>query len=219
MEELSAQSIPFSFALGAIVPVIIGMLPTWIDPARRSPLSQQQILAMWQPDPLWVSLIQQLLVAVLWRTTTDSKRSYCWVRSSYLLAAASSALGHLYVMAMIFRSVGTNLDFTRMYVPFLWAGPSQTPDILVRGPWLFLQYDFIIISLSSLSWAYLLVRRFLSGGTLSALSLGLILGSGALTVGPGATVSLALFWREGELYRVRGIDTHVQSPKHRVGVL
>ena len=169
---------------------------------------------MWQPDPLWVSIIQRLLVATLCRrATTDTQRSYRWVRSSYLIAAASSALGHVYVMVHIFTSIGPKLDFVQMYVPFLWAGLSQTPDILVSGPWLFLQYDLMIISLSSLSWAYLLVGRLLPGGMLSMLRLVAILGSGALMVGPGAAVSLALFWREGELHRLKGLNTHAQTAK------
>ena len=122
------------------------------------------------------------------------------MRASYLLAAVSSALGHLYVVGRIVSSDNEAVNLVRMYVPFPFTGPAGTEtNIFVRGPWLFLQYDLIIISLSSLSWAFLLLGQTPRGQRLSRKILGQIILAGSLTIGPGATVSLALFVREGQL--------------------
>lgn len=204
VSEATSQALPFSFAFGAIVPAIIGMLPAWIEPSIRSSRRQQNILAAWQPDPLWVSMIQWLLIYILPRhTTKDVSKPLRRVQTCFLLATTSSAVGHLYVKTVILTSGNSVHRLTRMYVPFLSSGPPNTTDILIRGPWLFLQYDLIIISLSSLSWAYLLIRRLGFDTTPSRFNLVVYLLLGTLTIGPGATVSLALFWREGHLQRLR----------------
>ena len=211
----SAQAVPFSFALGAIIPAISGMLPTWIEPSARSPGKQQNFLAVWQPDPLWVSLIQQLIVAVLSRYAHyDGRKSYRWVQNSFLLSAFFSAIGHLYVNIAMLTSGDCIHRFTRMYLPFSSKGSPSTTNILIRGPWLFLQFDFIIISLSSLSWVCMLLCRLPlgEGPTRSTLVTYLLLGT--VTIGPGATVSLALLWREGKLQRFQGIKKTSISEKH-----
>lgn len=202
-----ARALPLSFILGAVVPAVVGMAPTWFGPEVRSAEAHQTILAAWQPDPLWVSWILMGTVhAGAWflgrsaGTADDRRKVHWWVRASYLLAALSSTLGHLYVVGRIVRSDSEAVSFVRMYVPFPITGPAGTnTNIFVRGPWLFLQYDLIIISLSSLSWAFLLLGPTPLGQRLSRPILGLIVLAGALTIGPGATVSLALFVREGQL--------------------
>ncbi|KAI0157189.1 hypothetical protein GGR52DRAFT_565590 [Hypoxylon sp. FL1284] len=197
-----ARAIPFSFLLGAIVPAVIGMAPTWQEPESRSPTTHQTILAAWQPDPVWVSLIQASLAWIFsqFPSRGDEKpKVYACIRSSYLLGALSSATGHLYTVARVMSSENEGTNFWRMYVPFpgLLNGPSGVSGILIRGPWLFLQYDLIIIGLSSLSWAYYLLSqtRGLSG---TGLMLAMLVG--AVTIGPGATVSLALYAREKSLF-------------------
>jgi hypothetical protein len=132
------------------------------------------------------------------RSASKKTRSHAWIQGSYLLAAASSALGHLYTVGRVLMSADPETNFWRMYIPFpgFFSGPSGASDILVRGPWLFLQYDLIIISLSSLSWAYCLLLHHVE---MSKVRLALAMLLGALTVGPGATVSLSLFVRQSSL--------------------
>lgn len=77
---------------------------------------------------------------------------------------------------------------------------------LVDGPWLFLQYDLIIIALSSISWAFLLVRQLLGPREMSTVRLALVFLLGHVVIGPGATVSLALYWREVKLEQNRQVD-------------
>ncbi|KAI0114569.1 hypothetical protein F4776DRAFT_638043 [Hypoxylon sp. NC0597] len=194
-----ARAIPFGFLLGAIVPAIIGMAPTWNGPESRNAETHQNILFAWQPDPIWVSLIQTGIIAATRSTVSrDNGTSIAqkWTGISYLLAALSSALGHLYTMGSVLTKPNPIATLTRMYVPFPFSGPAGATDIFTLGPWLFLQYDLIIISLSSLSWAYIMLARASNGKGLSHGSLALIMLVGSLTIGPGATVSLALLARE-----------------------
>ena len=198
----SAKALPISFALGGLIPAIIGMWPTWY---HRSTTAHQNILASWQPDPIWVSIFQ-IAATNLFRWWSDSAsqrdlgKASWWVKMSYAMAAASSAFGHVYVMVIISFSGDPSLRFMRMYFPHLFSGPQGTGhNILMRGPWLFLQYDFIIISLSSLSWAYLLVSKMDSNTGMRDTWIMPLIVVGTLTVGPGATVSLLLYWRETQL--------------------
>ena len=203
----TARFLPLGFVLGAVVPVVVGMAPTWLGPGVRTAEAHQVILAAWQLDPVWVSwILQGTVFAGTWfigrsaDAPEDRRKAYWWVCFSFLLAALLSALGHIYVVSGIISSHREDTSFTRMYVPFPFVGPMETEEnILVRGPWLFLQYDFIIISSSSLSWAYLLLRHSLLGQRSSQAILVLTLVAGTITVGPGATVSLALLVRESQL--------------------
>ncbi|XXH00492.1 hypothetical protein Hte_006838 [Hypoxylon texense] len=206
-----AMALPFSFLFGAVVPALIGMAPSWLGPHSRSSATHQVILATWQPDPVWVSWILLASTKILATLFSDRKprskasrdaegrKASHWICASYVLAASSSAMGHLYVMGRIITGRSQAVDVVRMYVPFLSTGPPGTSDILVRGPWLFLQYDFIIISLSSLSWAFLLLGPIYQKRQLSATALALAMITSSVVIGPGATVSIALLLRERHL--------------------
>ncbi|KAI1136385.1 hypothetical protein F5Y05DRAFT_391157 [Hypoxylon sp. FL0543] len=197
-----ARAIPFGFLLGAVAPAIIGMAPTWNGPESRTAEEHQNILFAWQPDPIWVSLIQTGIITVipLFHSTVGPgsliNATHKWVRISYLLTAFSSGLGHLYTIANVLTEKSPLATLTRMYVPFPFSGPAGVTNIFAWGPWLFLQYDLIIISLSSLSWAYIILARASDGKSLSHGTLALLMLVGSLTIGPGAIVSLALLARE-----------------------
>ena len=182
------------------------MLPTWLE---RSAQQHQNILAAWQPDPIWVCLIQALITTIS-STTHVEKQAIWWTCTSYLLAASSSTLGHMYTFGSVAFSSDPAIDFTRMYVPFLTTGPPGSEKKLANGPWLFLQYDLIIISLSSLSWAYILVNRLHPQHHISPMLLALVFLLGAVVLGPGATVSLALLWRETLLHKARAAQARVR---------
>lgn len=196
----SARSLPASFILGALVPAIVGMLPTWYP---RPDVLHQNILAAWQPDPVWVSVLQATQVFLLFSRARNDGRAVWWTRLSYLLAALSSAAGHIYGMGSILVSTDPAMTISRVYVPYLFAGPEGATQKLASGPWLFLQYDLIIISISCISWVYFLILRTLPGNTWIRSYLPIILLLSSAVLGPGATVSLALFWREGYLSSIR----------------
>jgi hypothetical protein len=202
----AVKAIPISFLLGAIIPTVVGMWPTWY---HRSPIMHQRILAVWQPDPLWVAGIQLVAKHIFAyfqnsKVSDDAAEISRWVKKSYLMAAICSALGHTYVILMISFSTDPSLEFKRMYWPRFFTGPKGTEDnMLVNGPWLFLQYDFIIIALSSLSWAYILVLKTVKDlNQMHMVKLALFFALGTCILGAGTTVSLALYWREHERIKI-----------------
>lgn len=74
------------------------------------------------------------------------------------------------------------------------AGTSQ----VALGSFLFLQYDCLIINLTAVLWSYALVVEHVAGLASSwGFVAGLVLADYVL--GPGATVSAALWWREARI--------------------
>jgi len=213
IDSSSAKALPLSFALGAILAIMV-ILPTWID---RSPILHQDILAVWNVYPLWVSLAQIGAVAVFASSKKSKDKAVWWTRFSYLTAAMFSSLGHLYTAISMLISAEPSVGLVRMYVPFLPAGPQGAHEVLEFGPWLFLQYDNIIISFSSLSWAYILLDRSLAKDSSMRFRLPTTLLISSIVLGPGATVSLALFMRESALHQrsiaAQGLKEGIQSSK------
>ena len=198
----AARVLPISFSLGALLPAVIGLLPTWYP---RSDQLHQQILAAWQPDPVWVSWLQATLIIAFSRFSTkqSDEESVRWLQVSYAFAAMVSAAGHLYAVATLLASKDPRLTFERVYVPYLFPGPKDAALKLANGPWLFLQYDLIIISLSCLSWGYALADRIMEKQSKARIILLFLILAAGVIFGAGAVVSVILFWREGTLWRKR----------------
>ncbi|KAI1153715.1 hypothetical protein F4825DRAFT_242774 [Nemania diffusa] len=207
-----AFAITSSFLLGAILPALAGMGAPWSGAPGRTALAHQLILGIWQPDPIWVCGIQ---MAISWISRVvrspsykedlqADRRAYDWIRNAYFFASMVSGFGHLYTVWRCLTDNTDEINFTRMYVPWPFKSLSGGDEnVLIYGTWLFLQYDFLIISLSSLSWAYFLLRANTSlGRAMSATTLATVLFLAAVMVGPGTTVSLALWYREMELRKV-----------------
>ncbi|RWA08089.1 hypothetical protein EKO27_g7000 [Xylaria grammica] len=205
-DQNAAAALPFSFLLGAVLPAVAGCAPTWNGPESRSPEVHQKYLAFFQIDPLWVALVQTLLVKLFRRLSVAQapKAAYRWTRVSYLLAAASSAIGHIYTAARIYTSTDEGTNLARMRVPRPPHGPTGgLPDLVARGTFLYLQFDIPIFELASMAWAFLLLSRLPNRARKSDLTLAFTMLIGYLTVGAGATVSLALYVREGLLLEKR----------------
>lgn len=207
----AVAALPFSFLLGAILPAILGCAPTWNGPESRSAETHQNYLAIFQVDPLWVTLTQTLL-ANLFRWLDPSaagvgdhaqtpKAAFRWTRTSYLLAASSSAIGHVYTAARIYTSNDEGTNLVRMRVPNSLGGPTGgLPDTLARGTFLYLQFDIPIFELASLVWAFVLLSKLPNRPRMSGLMMAVMMLIGYITIGAGATVSLALYVREGLLW-------------------
>ncbi|KAI0892642.1 hypothetical protein F4806DRAFT_505373 [Annulohypoxylon nitens] len=205
-----AFAIPFSFLVGAVLPAIIGMGTRWFSPGTRSSDMHQLILGLWQLDPVWVSCVQIILskaYAMIGQssrnpgtTKSDNGQSgYFWTSTAYLTAAIMSGVGHLYTVWKIATNGDSGGVFGNMYVPWPLGALSGGQDVFVFSPWLFLQYDYVIISLSSLSWVYYLLQIAPQHRKPSPQALALVLLLGSVTFGPGTTVSLALWYREAKL--------------------
>ncbi|GAP83081.1 putative flavin-containing monooxygenase 1 [Rosellinia necatrix] len=207
-DQAAARALPFSFLLGAIFPAILGSAPTWNGAESRSPEVHQKYLAFFQVDPLWVVLTQTLLAKLFrWLGTSNGgdplpapKAAHRWTRASYLLAATSSAASHVYAAARIYTSTDEGTNLMRMRVPYPLEGPTGgISNVLARGPFLYLQFDIPIFELASLVWTFWLLSRMPNRPQSSNLRLAFTMLIGYLTIGAGATVSLALYVREGLL--------------------
>lgn len=187
-----------SFLLGAILPAIAGLLPLWYP---RTDSLHQTILAVWQLDPIYVSAIQALVtwVAASRMQSIGPGETSRRVSFAYLFAAIVSAIGHISAVTLLVLSDDPRATITSAYLPFPCAGPIGANLQLASGSWLFLQFDLIIISLSCLSWAYLLTASLLPKGDRRRATIPLIFAFGWMLLGTGATVSLALLWREKQL--------------------
>ncbi|KAI0095844.1 hypothetical protein GGR51DRAFT_544556 [Nemania sp. FL0031] len=207
-DQHAAGALPFSFLLGAVLPATLALAPTWNGPESRTPEVHQNYLAFFQVDPLWVTMTQILLVSLFrWLDSTgggDAARSpktaHRWTRASYLLAAASSAIGRVYTVARLFTSTDEGTNLLRMRVPYSLEGPTGgLPDTLARGTFLYLQFDVPIFESASMVWAFVLLSRVPKPPRMSAPMLVVMMLIGYITIGAGATVSLALYVREGLL--------------------
>ncbi|KAH6844704.1 hypothetical protein B0I37DRAFT_433233 [Chaetomium sp. MPI-CAGE-AT-0009] len=179
-----ARALTPGFLLGVVVPTAIVMAPTWVP---RSAEVHQTIVAVFMLSPFWVSGI-----------TIAATKASAWF--SGFSSSPRRNKTHLYVMYRVsFPANPEVVNLTRMYLPLPPNGPIGVTDNITSGSWLFLQFDHIFISLSSLSWALLLLEKtplqaqFGRGGLVSVLLVS------ALLIGPGATVSMALYFREGYL--------------------
>ncbi|KAK3291019.1 uncharacterized protein B0H64DRAFT_411154 [Chaetomium fimeti] len=199
-----ARALTPGFLLGVVVPTTIVMLPTWV---ARSAESHQTIVAIFMLSPFWVSGITIAATkASAWlsglssSTRRNKAAATWWVKAVHLQTAAVSAAAHLYVMYRVFFPTNPEvLNLTRMYLPLPPNGPIGVTDNITSGSWLFLQFDHIFISLSSLSWALLLLEKTPLAARFGRGGLVLLLLVSALLIGPGATVSMALYFREGHL--------------------
>lgn len=114
------------------------------------------------------------------------------VRQAYMISGCISAVGHLYVLQMIIRSPDL---FQSIYIPAANQDIMATTgvDLMLQGALLFLQYDFIIINLASLLWAYFVLEE------MAVFSVQNFCGFMVANVilGPGATMTGLLWWKEG----------------------
>ncbi|KAI2630027.1 hypothetical protein GGS21DRAFT_211448 [Xylaria nigripes] len=204
-DQGAAMALPWSFLIGAVLPTILGCAPTWNGPNSRAPEIHQKYLAFFQVDPLWVILTQIILTKVFGQICSNDggnapRTAHKWTRVSYLAAAASATIGHLYTIARIYNSTDERTNLLRMYLPVPPYGPTDgVPNPIARGTFLYLQFDVLIFGTASLMWVFWLLLGTTHRLKMSALKLATLLVIGGFTIGVGATVSLALYVREGIL--------------------
>ncbi|KAJ5788019.1 hypothetical protein N7457_003009 [Penicillium paradoxum] len=207
MAMASARAIPFSFLLGAVLPAVIGMMPLW---SARSDNMHQIVLALWSADPVWVSLIQQLLVKaqMMWIPKAAPEQTDItswWLRVAFFLSATVAGITHIYALGSLIQSKSDIMALARIYLPWPDQYPHGAVLPLKYGPWLFLKYDWVLMSLGSVGWVFFQLQKAQSSAESDwhwAFVVILLL-AGCILLGAGSTVSMALFWREGLLQRKR----------------
>lgn len=168
---------------------------------------QQAFTALFQVSPLIFVGIQQVaarLIKTLDQGRERSDTDNLFVMGSYILAGLSSAAAHIYVMMVLLFTKNARITFSRVYFPSLAKIDQWAPSNITEGAHLFLQYDWIIIHLTCMLYAYFLLEPHLETLTRhlkapsgpSKLVAQLLVIMTTIVLGPGTVVSFAFAARE-----------------------
>lgn len=168
---------------------------------------QQGFIALFQTTPLLLVLVQYCAARVGANFKTDRERSEADQRfklGSYTFVGTYTAAAHLYVLAKSLLSKDSATALTRIFFPSPGKVDRSAPTRLVEGAHLFLQYDWIVINLTCVLYAYTILTQYQMPVTshfrISSERTTLILAIlAAVVLGPGAAVSFALIAREYSL--------------------
>ncbi|KZF21035.1 hypothetical protein L228DRAFT_262102 [Xylona heveae TC161] len=209
--------LPFSVILGVVIPSVLACLPA---PDFFSYATQQNFIALWQAFPLWITLSQLILCAVLSPILPAKERSYrsaaernavvlrC-LRTVYFGAFALAALAHvasvtLSVAPILFPNVFVS-EYRAAFHPLRAFAPVApwTKDTIVslgQGALRFMQWDEIVGCTATLIWALVLNRNAHAGRISPHGWFDLALKVVGLTIltGPAGAV-IALIWGRDEL--------------------
>jgi hypothetical protein len=187
-----AAPLPAAFVIGAVLPGLAMVSSAFLP---RSALTHQKILALVQASPLIIRMIQTAGAGLYPIRSLDIRRrrtaALPSVRRALIYSAILSSAAHLTVLAHIVLGYAS---FTSIYVPnsaAATAAPAATK--IMEGAKYFLQWDLIGITLSTALWCYYLIAEF---SDMSTAQVALRLVAGNLILGPGATTSMVLSWRE-----------------------
>ncbi|KAK8102440.1 hypothetical protein PG984_015586 [Apiospora sp. TS-2023a] len=124
------------------------------------------------------------------RTSSDH------VRYIYIWAGLASGGAHVYTLARTLLSQKESVGLATVFMPSPSGVIPGSVNNIHDGALLFLQYDWIVVNITCWAWAYLLiespqvylgVKGWAARGLLTLLT--------TLFIGPGATVSCALYLR------------------------
>lgn len=164
-------SIPFSIAIGYILPTILAALPA---PSVISFDHKQTFVASWQVFPLWVGFLQlaiSYLVSKLYpsqnfQNPLSTKKEWLSIlRVVYIFLLALAATTHLATLTICF----TSNFFPGLFAPefsgifslsnVFWPttiSPSHNMSSIGAGATLMIQYDLIVGSLAVMLWTFFL---------------------------------------------------------------
>ena len=129
--------------------------------------------------------------------TDDNSDPVCY---SYVFGGLISASSHIYTLAVALFSNDQSARFGRLFIPSPSSVISGSIENILHGGLLFLQYDYIIISVSCALWVYAFIETDQvfpdMQGRIVAIALILCF---MLLLGPGGTVCGALWLREKNL--------------------
>lgn len=164
MDPVKTSTTPLALFFGFIIPTILAALPT---PQIQSLDTQQIMLALWQPFPLWISSLA-FAVGLLVRSqhlmpdsasqTPIAKIRHA--RKTYRAIICCSAAVHLAVIAcatlprlvaQLSASDTGMVTLQSVFVPMSVLRPHQIRS-MAEGSLTFLQYDFCSASITSLFW-------------------------------------------------------------------
>ena len=142
------------------------------------------------------------------RADSDSERPFVYLALTF--TGTCSAIAHVYSLTTSLLSQDPATAFSRVYIPSPGRVDSSASNKLTEGGLLFLQYDFLVVSLTCILYAYLLLepqsKALMSSFSaihersgLEKLATMLLVVSATALLGPGAVVSFAFALREDSL--------------------
>ena len=204
-----AKALVATTVLGSLLPLIL-MLPPFLNCKIET---QQAFTALFQLTPvIFVSLhyIAARCIAFFSKNESYSDAGRPFVHQAWVFTGVCSATAHGYVLMMSLFSQNSATTFSRVYIPSPANVNLSASNRLTEGGQLFLQYDFIIISLTCILYAYLLLEQqaktLMSSVSavherpgLERYTTLLLVGLVTFLLGPGAVVSFAFALREDTL--------------------
>lgn len=195
-----AQALAPSLLLASYVPVAIAMGAPLVF--TSDPATVQGITAAFQFGPVVFVVSQKLLSLVLPQMRGSCEREddliARWhVKLAYLISAVVCGVTHLYCLVSIaLAGKGSSISFSGVFL----ANPDSVipgSDInLPEGSTLFMHFDNLFISITCIFWAGFVLRERV-GGVKFRLTLAVfVLAVGCFILGPGATLSAALYLSE-----------------------
>lgn len=221
------RTIPFIFLIGYQVPSILAGLRA---PETISIDLKQILIAIWQPWPLYVSILAgtvyyttSLFTSPDTNLTRAARTQLTLLRRVYAVAFAQTAITHVagwtFSLATVLFPVLFNPRFIPLFHPlrvFMPTFPFLEGDLKVetvgQGVHIFLQWDILVGSYGILVWVISLWTsaqkkyRLERSGTVSLL-LGLLVKVSLLTVVAGPiAAAIELIWERDELVLAQAVS-------------
>ena len=195
-----AKALPPALLVGYVLPTILMFQPF------QSIWTQQFMVALWQPSPLFVNAIWWLLPIVFpSKGSASAKRVSSndkgHLKPVYLTATVISATVHIAVLATCLRSENAELSLWNVFVATKWEKRPMSQALHF-----IFQIDFWIIFAASILFCYVAIFDLTAT---RMIDVGMIKPIGLLTLctvllGPGAALSAFWYWREGRLSNTSG---------------
>ncbi|KAF7790140.1 hypothetical protein EIP86_001092 [Pleurotus ostreatoroseus] len=205
---------PLSRARTVLLAVAIGYgAPTvaLFAPMNMSLDTRQIIAAIWQPFPIYITIIYNVMrkvdVLLLSRNASPAHeiaQASAWIRASYYACAVVSGLAHVFIALPSLFTTNTTRSFVQVFVPcylhpFLapLSGKTDLPEYRVMARLLF-QHDWLTMTAAALlffAWSYHMSRSASVGPWAARMVLLAMVG------GPGVAIAWAAAEREGRIYK------------------
>ena len=211
MPSSELVAIPIALTIGFVIPTVLTSLPA---PSIISFNGKQNLVAFWQAFPVWVAMVQQLLV-LGFRISGCSKKADSYLepittlRCVYTSLLSLASLTHLSTLSAIFASsyfskATSAYSISSVFIPSTISASTKMFSI-GQANRLLLQYDNVVSCTAILLWASFLgaQARKRSGSSYPLTDLILRVVALTLTTGPmGCAVIMMwsrdeLIWREG----------------------
>ena len=166
------------------------------------PATVQGIIAAFQFGPVVFVVFQKLLSLVLPQMRGSCEREdnliARWhVKLAYLISAVVCGVTHLYCLVSIaLAGKGSSISFSGVFLPNPDSVIPGSDMNLPEGSTLFMHFDNLFISITCIFWAGFVLRERVGEAKFRLTLAVFVLAVGCLILGPGATLSAALYLSE-----------------------